>query len=86
MTITWFVVCCWSTTSGDMSSEPRKDILALADTDNFGQKVYGCAHMMLPYDLNRGGSITMTMPDGTVMYFRTFGGMVTYMQSNAMCS
>jgi hypothetical protein len=59
---------------------------ALADTDSFGQKVYMCAQMMLPYDLDPGGSITMTMPVGTVMYFRTFGGMVTYMQSNPMCS
>ena len=59
---------------------------ALADTGNFGQKVYMCAHMMLPYDLSPGGSITMTMPDGTSMYFRTFGAMVTYMQSQPMCS
>jgi hypothetical protein len=59
---------------------------ALADGDNLGQKVYMCAHMMLPYDLNPGGSITMIMPDGTAMYFPTFGDMVRYMQSNAMCS
>lgn len=59
---------------------------ALAGTNNFGQQVYHCAHMMLPYDLNSDGSITMTMPDGTVMYFRTFGAMVTYMRSQPMCS
>ena len=59
---------------------------ALASTSNFGQKVYMCASMMLPYDLSSDGSITMTMPDGTVMYFRTFGAMVTYMQSQPMCS
>ena len=59
---------------------------ALADTGNFGQKVYMCASMMLPYDLNSDGSITMTMPDGTSMYFRTFGAMVTYMRSHQMCS
>jgi hypothetical protein len=45
-----------------------------------------CASMMLPYDLSPDGSITMTMPDGTVMCFRTFGAMVTYMQSQQMCS
>ena len=59
---------------------------ALADTSNFGQKVYMCASMMLPYDLNSDGSITMTMPDRTSMNFRTFGAMVTYMQSQPMCS
>ncbi len=59
---------------------------ALASTGNFGQNVYMCASMMLPYDLNPGGSITMTMPDGTVMHFRTFGAMVTYMRSQPMCS
>ena len=59
---------------------------ALAHTDNFGQNVCMCARMMLPYDLNPDGSISMTMPDGTTMYFRTFGCMVTYMQSNSMCS
>jgi hypothetical protein len=59
---------------------------ALADTSNFGQKVYMCASMMLPYDLHSDGSITMTMPDGTSMNFRTFGAMVTYMQSQPMCS
>ncbi len=58
---------------------------ALAGTDNFGQMVYVCAGKMLPYDIASDGSILMTMPDGTVMYFRTFGGMVTYMQ-NQMCS
>jgi hypothetical protein len=45
-----------------------------------------CAHMMLPYDLNSDGSISMTMPDGTSMSFRTFGAMVTYMRSHQMCS
>ena len=59
---------------------------ALAGTSNFGQKVYVCAHMMLPYDLSPNGSITMTMPDGTLMYFPTFGAMVTNMQSQPMCS
>ncbi len=59
---------------------------ALASTGNFGQKVYMCANMMLPYDLSSDGSITMTMPDGTSMYFPTFGAMVTYMQSQPMCS
>lgn len=59
---------------------------ALAGTGNFGQKVYMCADMMLPYDLSPGGSITMTMPDGSVMSFRTFGAMVTHMQSQPMCS
>ncbi len=58
---------------------------AVADTGNFGQQVYTCADMMLPYDLNADGSITMTM-DGTPMYFRTFGAMVTFMRSNPMCS
>jgi hypothetical protein len=58
-----------------------------AGTSNFGQKVYMCANMMLPYDLNPDGSITMTMPGATSpMYFRTFGAMVTYMQSQPMCS
>ena len=59
---------------------------ALADTGNFGQQVVMCAHMMLPYDLNADGSITMTMPDGRSMYFPTFGAMVTFMRSNPMCS
>ena len=60
---------------------------ALADTGNFGQEVYMCANMMLPYDLSSNGSITMTMPGATSpMYFRTFGAMVTYMQSQPMCS
>ncbi len=59
---------------------------ALAGTSNFGQKVYMCANMMLPYDLSSDGSITMTMPHGTSMYFPTFGAMVTYMQSQPMCS
>lgn len=61
---------------------------ALADTGDFGQNVYMCANMMLPYDLSSDGSITMTMPGGTSpMYFRTFGAMVTYMQSQQpMCS
>ena len=45
-----------------------------------------CAHMMLPYDLNADGSITMTMPDGAVMYFPTFGAMVAFMRSSPMCS
>jgi hypothetical protein len=60
---------------------------ALAGTSNFGQNVYMCASMMLPYDLNSNGSITMTMPGATSpMYFRTFGDMVTYMRSQPMCS
>jgi hypothetical protein len=59
---------------------------ALADTGNFGQKVYMCASMMLPYDLNSDGSLTMTMPGGATMYFRTFGAMVRYMQSQPTCS
>ena len=59
---------------------------ALADTGNVGQQVRMCASMMLPYDLNADGSITMTMPDGTSMNFPTFGAMVTYMQSHQMCS
>ena len=59
---------------------------ALADTGNFGQQVYTCAHMMLPYDLGPDGSITMTMTDGTPMHFSTFGAMVTFMRSNPMCS
>jgi hypothetical protein len=59
---------------------------ALAQSGNFGQQVHMCASMMLPYDLNSDGSITMTMPDGTSMYFRTFGAMVKYMQSHPMCS
>ena len=59
---------------------------AVADTGNLGQQVVMCAHMMLPYDLNADGSITMTMPDGRSMYFPTFGAMVTFMRSNPMCS
>jgi hypothetical protein len=59
---------------------------ALADTSNFGQQVRMCASMMLPNDLNADGSITMTMPDGTLMSFRTFGAMVTFMRSHQMCS
>jgi hypothetical protein len=59
---------------------------ALADTGDFGQQVRMCASMMLPYDLNADGSITMSMPDGTVMFFRTFGAMATYMRSHPMCS
>lgn len=60
---------------------------AVAGTTNSGQKVYMCAHMMLPYDLSADGSISMTMPGATTpMYFRTFGDMVTYMQSQPMCS
>ncbi len=60
---------------------------ALADTGNFGQNVYKCAYMMLPYDLSSDGSITMTMPGAaSPMYFRTFGDMVRYMQSQPMCS
>lgn len=59
---------------------------AIASTSNFGKQVYMCANMMLPYDLNPDGSITMTMPGGTLMSFRTFGAMVTYMQSQPMCS
>ncbi len=57
---------------------------ALAGTDNFGQMVYLCAGQMLPYDIASNGSILMTMPDGTVMYFQNFGAMVTYMQ-NQVC-
>jgi len=45
-----------------------------------------CASMMLPDDLNADGSITMTIPDGTLMSFRTFGAMVTFMRSHQMCS
>lgn len=59
---------------------------AMADADDFGQQVVVCAHMMLPYDLSADGSITMAMPDGTTMYFRTFGAMVTFMRSSPMCS
>jgi hypothetical protein len=59
---------------------------ALADTGNFGQQVRMCAHMMLPYNLNSDGSISMTMPDATSMSFRTFGAMVAYMRSHQMCS
>ncbi len=59
---------------------------ASAATGTFGQQVYQCANLMLPYDISSGGSITMTMPDGTVMKFPTFGAMVTYMQSQPMCS
>lgn len=58
---------------------------ASASTNNFGQRVYQCASVMLPYYLNPDGSISMTMPDGTAMYFRTFGLMVTYMKSQPMC-
>jgi hypothetical protein len=59
---------------------------ALAGTSNFGQQVYMCANMMLPYDLSSDGGIAMTMPDGTSMYFRTFGAMVTCTQSQPMCA
>ncbi|HXZ78141.1 MAG TPA: hypothetical protein VEH31_45705 [Streptosporangiaceae bacterium] len=59
---------------------------ALADTGDFGQQVRTCASMMLPDDLTSDGSITMTMPDGTLMKFPTFGAMVTYMRSHQMCS
>ena len=59
---------------------------ALADISNFGQQVRMCTSMMLPNDLNADGSITMTMPDGTLMSFRTFGAMVTFMRSHQMCS
>lgn len=60
---------------------------AVASTSNFGEDVYMCASMMLPYYLNADGSITMTMPGATSpMFFRTFGAMVTYMQSQPMCS
>ena len=59
---------------------------ALADTGNFGQQVRMCAHMMLPYNLNSDGSISMTIPDGTSMSFRTFGAMLAYMRSHQMCS
>ena len=58
---------------------------ANASTSNFGQRVYQCASVMLPYYLNPDGSISMTMPDGTAMYFRTFGAMVTYMKGQPMC-
>lgn len=59
---------------------------ASASTGTLGQRVYQCAQVMLPYYISPGGSITMTMPDGTVMQFATFGAMVTYMQSQPMCS
>lgn len=59
---------------------------ALAGTSNFGQNVYMCASMMLPYDVGSDGSITMTMPDGTVMHFSSFGAMVVSMRSQPMCS
>jgi hypothetical protein len=58
---------------------------AHASTSNFGQNVYQCANVMLPYYLNNDGSISMTMPDGTPMYFRTFGAMVTFMRAQPMC-
>ena len=45
-----------------------------------------CAHMTLSNALNPGRSITMTMPDGTSMSFRTFGAMVTFMRAHPMCS
>lgn len=58
---------------------------ANASTDNFGQAVYGCAGVMLPYTISSRGSITMTMPDGSVMYWRTFGDMVNSMRTHDMC-
>ncbi|HEX7996430.1 MAG TPA: hypothetical protein VF506_21130 [Streptosporangiaceae bacterium] len=58
---------------------------AQATPANFGQRVYQCASVMLPYYLNADGSISMTMPDGTPMYFRTFGAMVNYMSAVPMC-
>lgn len=58
---------------------------ASASTDNFGQGVYACAGVMLPYHIDSQGSITMTMPDGSTMHWRTFGEMVTYMRNNTMC-
>lgn len=56
-----------------------------ASTDNFGQGVYNCAGMMLPYYIDSHGSITMSMPDGTTMHWHTFGAMVTYMRTQQMC-
>ena len=58
---------------------------ASAGTDNFGQAVYRCAREMLPYTLDAGGGITMTMPDGSTMHWRSFGEMVTSMRSLDMC-
>ena len=58
---------------------------ANASTDNFGQAVYDCASVMLPYTISSRGSITMTMPDGSVMYWRTFGDMVSSMRTHDMC-
>ena len=59
---------------------------AFADSASLGRQVVMCAHMMLPYDIGPDGSISMTMADGTPMFFPTFGAMVTYMQSHSMCS
>ena len=56
-----------------------------AATQNFGQAVYSCARMMLPYYIDARGGITMPMPDGTTMEWRNFGAMVTYMQKQEMC-
>ena len=58
---------------------------AHAGTDNFGQSVYSCAGMMLPYSIDSQGSITTLMPDGTTMHWRSFGAMVTYMRTQQMC-
>lgn len=58
---------------------------ASAGTNNFGQGVYNCAGVMLPYSIDSHGSITMTMPDGTTMHWRSFGAMVTYMRNQPMC-
>ena len=58
---------------------------ANANTDNFGRAVYDCAGVMLPYAISSRGSITMTMPDGSVMYWRTFGDMVRSMRTHDMC-
>lgn len=59
---------------------------ASASTNNFGQGVYNCARDMLPYSIDSRGSITMLMPDGTTMHWRSFGAMVTYMRTQQMCT
>ena len=41
--------------------------------------------MMLPYDIDSRGAITMTMPDGSTMHWRNFGEMVTQMRADEMC-
>jgi hypothetical protein len=54
--------------------------------DNFGHAVYMCADMMLPYDIDSRGAITMIMPDGSTMHWRNFGEMVIHMRTHQMCS